>query len=61
MSLFCLEKEKSLACVTPDQIHIHIPQNKKRKKTPDSSVIRKEPIVDTVNLKNIYITRRYSN
>ena len=44
---------KSLASVTPD--NIRIPSKNKKKKTPESLVIRKEPIITTVN------SRKYQN
>ena len=40
---------ESLKSVTPDQIRIY--RKNKRKKTPASLVLRKEPIRDTVNLR----------
>ena len=45
------KKGESLEIITPDQQRI--PCNNKRKKTLDSSVIRKEPIIDTVNSRKI--------
>ena len=40
-----------LAIVTPQQIRI--PRENKRKKLPESSVLIKEPIIDTVNSRKI--------
>ena len=42
---------ENLASVTPDQKYT--PRKKKRKKTPSSLVLRKEPIGDTVNQRKI--------
>ena len=40
-----------LASVTPE--NLHIPRKNKRKKTTDTSVIRKEPIGEPVNPRKI--------